>query len=548
MMEIPIHVVGLAPAIAIIMAFVLPLVSLIIKNRRVWEIYAIVGTGIVLILTALTFCKAFFESDKPLVYVFGGWPPHIGIVYEVDKVNALLGLLTATIMFLISVYSVKYLEEHHGIEWYYTLLLGVEAGMLGCFYTGDVFNLFVMLEVTSVAAYGLVAFFRSQREAIEAALKYALVGSVATTIYFIALAFIYGAFGTLNMAFLAYITRAGWTLGPIEPFIRPVPGMTLDAALSAAIIALALSTWAFTVKAALFPNHFWLPDAHPAAPTPISALLSGLVVKVGVYAVLRFTYTLFGLPIGRSGEFTPITFETNLLLLKILLILGTLAAIVASLLMVVQRDIKRLIAYSTILHIGYIFMGMGLYTYLGVAASIFHTINHAIAKALLFLAAGVFIHTLKTRDIDELAGIGVKMPISTFCFLVAVLSLIGIPGFNGFASKWLLYTAIIEAGLVPLVVVIVFTSAMAALAYIKIIYAIWLKPPVRDISKVKEASPLMTIPLVILALACILIGILPSMFMDKVIFPATTSLYDVYSYVEVGVKKFISIIFSPAGG
>jgi len=543
--QIPVHVIGLAPAIAIIMAFALPLVSIIVKNRRVWEAYAVTGSTIVLILASLVFYKAYFETNKPIVYMFGAWPPHIGIVYEIDKVNSLLGLLTASIMFLITIYSIKYLEEHHGVEWYYTLLLGVEAGMLGCFYTGDVFNLFVMLEVTSVAAYGLVAFFRSQKEAIEAALKYALVGSVATTMYFIALAFIYGAFGTLNMAFLSYITRAGWTIPGAQAVAKPLVGVDVNSALSAAIIALALSTWAFTVKAALFPNHFWLPDAHPAAPTPISALLSGLVVKVGVYAVLRFTYTIFGLPIR---GFKPLTYETTQLLLDIILVLGVLSAIVASLLMVVQRDIKRLIAYSTVLHIGYIFMGMGLGTYLGAATSIFHTVNHAIAKALLFLAAGVFIHALKTRDIDELAGVGKKMPISTFCFIVAVLSLIGIPGFNGFASKWLLYSAVIEAGLVPLVIVIVFTSAMAALAYIKIIYAIWLKPPVRDISGLKEASPLMIVPLVLLAIACIVIGIFPYIFMDKVIFPATSSLYDVYSYVESGIRQFLSIVYSLARG
>ncbi len=520
---------ALTPSLPIILAFALPLISLVVKSRRVWESYTITASFIILLLALTNFMRV-YEVGKPLIYKFGGWPPPIGIVYEVDLLGALMGLLVASIMFLIAIYSVKYLEHAHGVEWYYTLLLGVEAGMLGCVYTGDAFNLFVMLEVTSVAAYGLVAFYRSNKEAIEAALKYAIVGSIATTVYFISLAFLYGTYGTLNMADIIAKSKL-----MVSPELALISGIPVANIIIGAAIILALAIWAFTVKAAAFPNHFWLPDAHPAAPTPISAVLSGLVVKVGVYAVIRFSFTIFG-----GAELLSNVISV---LYIVLLILGIFSAFVASMLMVVQTDIKRLIAYSTVMHIGLIFMGIGLGTPLGLAAAIYHTINHAVAKALLFLAAGVFIYTAKTRNIDELAGIGRYMPLSTFTFIIAALALVGIPPLNGFMSKLTLYYALIDAGLAPLVVVIIVTSALALLAYVKIVYSVWLKAPLRDYSDVKEAHPLMLVPLLILALTCIVLGVTAPLLMDKLIMPTVKATLNSDLYVKVALealRKFLS--------
>lgn len=538
-----IHLIGLTPPIIVTFAFALPLLSLVVKNRSIIEGYGVVGSLIAMVLSMLTFYYVYFIKS-PVVYTFGAWPPPIGIVYEVDRFNALLGLIVGMIFFLVAIYSIEYLRDREGIEWYYTLLLGMEAGILGSLYTGDVFNLFVMLEVTSITAYGLVAFYRSRKESIEAALKYALVGSVATTMYFIALALIYGSYGTLNMAQIALKTTSNvdyffYMLGGDRLWAMYTPALTVAGA-----TVLALALWAFSVKAALFPNHFWLLDAHPAAPSPISAILSGLLVKVGVYAIARFTYTLFHA--AQLNMLIDVALRNVVeALLIIFIVLGSLSALVAGFLMVVQTDIKRLIAYSTVMHIGYIVIGLGLATKLGLEAALYHTINHAFAKALLFLAAGAFIRVAGTRSIDELSGIGRAMPLTTISFAIAAFSLAGLPPLNGFVSKYLLYMALMDKGLAPLTLIIVLSSAFALLAYLKIIYGVWLKAPTRSLEGIHDPTWRMSAPLLILASLCVVLGLASPYIIKELITPAVIDLaYNTLDYI----KEAFNVLASVLGG
>ncbi|NJE08803.1 cation:proton antiporter, partial [Thermococcus sp. M39] len=194
------NVVGLTPIIPIVFAFALPLFSILIKgNRKIVQAYVLLGTGLTLISSYRLFQLA-YSSSTPLVYTFGKWVAPIGIVYEVDRLSALIALVTAGLMFLITIYSYRYLEHEEGLEWYYTLYLGLEAGLLGVLLTGDAFNLFVMIEVTSIAAYALVMFYRDRGDSVTAGFKYALIGAIGTTMYFLALGILYGAFGTVNFA------------------------------------------------------------------------------------------------------------------------------------------------------------------------------------------------------------------------------------------------------------------------------------------------------------------------------------------------------------
>ncbi|MEM4906297.1 MAG: proton-conducting transporter membrane subunit, partial [Sulfolobales archaeon] len=240
--------IGLTPPLMIAAAFTLPIFTLFVRRKAFYDMYALVVTTIALVLTAYNYYVILYVVKRPLVYPFGGWPPPVGIVYEVDALSAYFGVFIAAVMLMITIYSVWYLKGVSGYEWYYTLLLGLEAGMIGCVYTGDAFNLFVMLEVLSVSAYGLVVFYRMSHEAVEAGMKYSLIGAVATTVYFIALVFIYGSFGTLNMADIAYKSRSGGEF--------PYSGMVVGNIHLASAIALALSMWAFTFKSAVVPNHF----------------------------------------------------------------------------------------------------------------------------------------------------------------------------------------------------------------------------------------------------------------------------------------------------
>jgi multicomponent Na+:H+ antiporter subunit D len=526
------QVAAIQPFLAIASAFVLPLLSLVVKKRAAWESFALTIVAINFAFSAFLTYNLYTSFTQPLIYAFGAWPPPVGIVYEIDRAGALMGLLITGLVLTATVFSLRYMEHDTGVQYYYTLLLGFEAGMLGCVYTGDIFNLFVMLEVMSVSAYALVAFRYHIPEAVEAAIKYALIGATTTTVYFIAIIFAYGAFGTLNMADLALKLR-GSTL--------PVTGPPLGNALLSSAVFLALTFWAFGLKAAIAPNHFWLPDAHPAAPSPISALLSGIMVKVALFALMRYLFTVFR---GGNSLAAPIVQALDYALIA----LGVSSAIIGSTLMLLQRDIKRLIAYGTILNVGYIAMGMGLGNQSGLTAALFHLVNHAIGKALLFMAAGAIIHTAGARDLDELAGVGKRMPLTSAAFLIGALALAGAPPLNGFMSKLWLFMAYLETGwLAPLVVVIVVTSVLGLMGYMKAFYHVYARQPIKDLSSIREAPRSMVVPLLVLAGLCVLLGLVAPLFVEGVISPAVSSLFDYQGYISAA-QSFAQAILGGGDG
>jgi multicomponent Na+:H+ antiporter subunit D len=448
--ELAFNLLGVFLPVTAIVAFATPLLGKA-RRRAPWAL-AMFAALFVAVTTTVVYA-AVAVGGRPLVYPFGGWPPPIGIMYEVDAFNGLLGLLTGWVILAITAYSKWYEREMDEPVWYYTLLVGLMVGLLGCLYTGDAFNLFVMIEVLSISAYGLVAYHKQRPEAVEAASKYALIGAVATNMYFLALVVIYGNYSTLNMADLALVGRA-YAASPLP-----------------ALLAVSFSLWVFTYKAAVFPNHFWLPDAHPEAPTPVSAALSGLVVNIGVYAVARFLYTIFGynnaLGLYRGA------------VLLALLVLGCASALLGAFMMLVQRDIKRLLAYSTISHIGLALMAgslgfaaTGRALVLALTAMAAHLVSHSISKATLFMASGVFIHEAGSRDLDAMRGLGRVRPLSAIAMTLSFLNLAGFIPFVGFFSKLLMYQAFLDAGLPVLAFVVILVSAVSLLGYMKPIYSI----------------------------------------------------------------------------
>jgi len=508
---------GIAPLLLTIASFALPLLSLIIGDRKwFYHVYALVFSLVALFYAVINFYLVNYVHDgKPLVYPFGGWPGPIGIVYEIDGLGSVLGLLVAFDMLLVVIYSWWYMWKEEGVEWYYTLLLLLETGMLGIVYTGDIFNLFVMIELLAIAAYGLVAFYRSKREAVEAAVKYSVIGATATTMYFLAIVFIYGTYGTVNMADLALKARP-WvcsTSNIVCSFLSTVSGTGYGNTFIATAIAIALALWAFTFKAAVFPNHFWLPDAHPEAPTPVSAALSGLVVKMGAYATIRFMYTLFG-P-GTVLDLHVGAISLRDVILFVLLILGAVSAILGALVMVIQDDIKRLLAYSTIAHLGIIFMGIGVglrnvgesIAALALTGVVLHIINHSFGKTLLFMASGVYIHAANSRNITSMRGLGKLLPLTTLTLIIGLLHLLGVPPLGGFFSKLLIYNALMNSGLVVFAIILVLSTAISILGYMRLIVSLVIPPrPVELMEKAKE-HPLATSVLLVLAVLIVLIGI-----------------------------------------
>ena len=533
------HSIGGLPLFLIIAAFTLPLATFKIKSKVFYHVYATVVTGAALVLSVINL--GLVMNRGTMIYFFGGWPPPLGIVYEVDSVGALFGVLVASIMFLAVLYSIWYMREFDGVEWYYVLMLGLTAGSVGCVYTGDAFNLFVMIEVLSIAAYALVTFFRSKPEALEAAIRYGLVGATATTMYFLALVFLYGSFGTVNMADLALKVRP-WlvTSNPeVVQYFNQLSGSLFGNPVLGAAVAIALSLWAFTFKAALFPNHFWLPDANPEAPTPVSAIFAAVIDSIGIYAVLRFMYTIFG-PNSLLASGTYVNIRGAVM--TILFILGLASALVGALLLAIQKDVKKLLAYSTISHVGFIFMGLAVGTsavsesirLLAIAAVLYHVISNSIGEALLFMTSGVFIMSTGSRNLDVLAGVGRKYPVALIGTIIGILHLFGIPPLAGFFSKYALFMAMLDAGNVIGAVALIAITGISLLGYIRFMYIIWLGRPRKEVELKIRGEPLTAvIPIMLLVIAIVVLGATVQTLLGWLVSVADTS------FSTAGVNKYI---------
>lgn len=472
--------VGLIPFLPAFAAFTVPLMYLSFRKRLLVMYYVFAISLVVLALSAVVAVEA-FTRETPLVFMAGGWPAPIGIVYVVDRPVALLGLVTALVVAMIALYSVSYIVDE-GYPWYSILLLGATSGILGVVYTGDMFNLFVMLEVTGVSAYALVMYYRYRATSIVSGLKYAFIGSLGTTLYLLAMGLTYSVYGTLN--FVDFSLKL------------PVQKNPLQAIAYGVIMVLAL--WAFSIKSGVFPNHFWLPDAHPAAPTPISALLSGLVVNVGVIGLYKFIYIAsWSTPPGTLAS-------VKELVLLVMVVMGTLSALFGALLMNIQRDIKRLIAYSTVMNLGFLFMSVGCGTSHGLMAALYYITTHSLAKATLFLSAGLLIRVAGTRNLEKLAGLGLKYPVVGVALATSTLALAGIPPLPGFLAKLLLYEALFEYN-VTLAMLMVVASAIGLLAYMRLFYVVMLGVPSVEIKGLNARAA--STSLVVLTVITILVGV-----------------------------------------
>lgn len=478
-----------APILAIVVplfaAFLTPVVSIVAKRFGVERArdWFVVGAAILMLLIVASMAPAVWRGEV-LVYKLGGWSPPWGINLAVDGLNLLVALIIASVVSLIAIYSVVYMERDNGLEKYYTLLMLVTAGCMGVTLTGDVFNLFVFFEIMSISSYALVA-FRRNWDSVEAGIKYMIIGSLGTSFILLSITLMYGLVGSLNIADLAGKMA---TIKATQPLPMVVPLM------------LTLFVVGFGIKIAMVPLHAWLPDAYQAAPSAVSALLSGATTTVGVYAMLRVSYMLFGaLAIG-----------------TMFIILGLVTMVVGGLMALVQRDLKRLLAYSSISQMGYILLGVGFGTAMGIQGGLFHLLNNAIYKVLLFMCAGAIIYRVGTSNLDELGGLGKNMPITATLFVVGALAISGVPPFNGFASKWTIYVAGIEAGQPICTAIAVVMSALTLAYFLKAINLMFLGQRPEHLREVKEAPLLMLFPMLMLAAFCVVFGILPGLGIDLV--------------------------------
>ena len=459
------------------------------------------GSIIAVACTVITlfFSIVMFEYPDG-TYWMSGWPPPLGITLAVDAFSKLLLLTVNLVAFLAAVYSVTYMQKYTAQEKFYALFVLMLAGMNGVVITGDLFNLFVFLEIASLASYALVG-FGVEHEELEAGFKYLILGSVASTAILFGIALVYNLTGTVNMADAA----------------RFLSGLQTNRTFT---FAAGMFIFGFALKAGLVPFHAWLPDAHPSAPAPVSAMLSGVLIKaLGIYALVRVVYSVFGAP--------PV-------MLDILLWLGVLSMVVGVFLALGQYDIKRLMAYHSVSQMGYVALGIGLGTPLGIAAGLFHMFNHASFKSLLFLDAGSLEHSTGTRDLRQMGGLMKKMPVTSIGTIVGSLSISGIPPFNGFWSKLLIILAAISAKQYIPAALAVFVSFMTLASFIKVQRFSLFGPLPKIFEKLHETPFTMAFSLVALSIICLLVGIFYPFFIDALFNPAAEAVLD--------QTKFISLI------
>ena len=384
------------------------IITLIAGERDNWAvILSILAVVSLVILSVYCFVSL---NGRTLVYEMGRWQAPIGIILAVDALSAFMLMIVSIIALTAIMFSVQYIRNLSPSWKYYALFMLLTGGMNGVIATGDLFNLFVFVEITLFAAYGLVA-YGNRAEEFEASFKYAIMGSISSTLVLVGIGIIYSATSTLTMAVIAQRL-------PQNPTVMYWSGGLFIAA--------------FGLKAAIMPFHAWLPDAHSSAPAPISAMLSGVLIKaLGVYVLIRLFFNVF----GEMPVFS-----------EVFLVLGTVSMVIGVFLALGQWDVKRLLAYHSISQIGYIIIGVGLGTTLGLLGAVFHLLNHAIFKALLFLNAGSLEMALGTRDLRQMGKVSKALPVTSFTSMVASLSISGIPPFNGFFSKLIIFIAAIQIG------------------------------------------------------------------------------------------------------
>ena len=467
------------PILQVLIPLVLAPVCVVIgRATAAWLIAFLSSVSCLLI--ALSLLSAVSDGSS-LSYHIGGWPPPVGIEYVVDSANAFLLVLVSGVSTLVLLYSRDHLkfeidEDSHTL--FYTCYLLCMTGLLGVLITGDVFNVFVFLEISSLSTYVLVAQgAKKDRRALKAAFNYLIMGTVGATFFVIGVGFLYMATGSLNM------------LDIYERISDLESSKTLRAAYAFIVIGMGL-------KLAMFPMHLWMPGAYTYAPSVVTTFLSATATKVSLYVFIRFTFSVF------HFEFNFIAHIFNYLILP----LAIIAMFAMSFVAIFQKDIKRMLAYSSIAQIGYMLLGVSLLSEQGLTATFVNLFNHGITKATLFMSLGVLTLHSGTSFLSGLQGVGKKMPWLSASFLIGGLSLIGVPGTAGFVSKWMLVQATIAAGL-PVLAALIIMSSLLAIVYVwKVIEHLYFMDPNSDLLIAKVSFRIL-IPLWLLSAGCIYWGL-----------------------------------------
>ena len=462
------------------------LLGAILGSRRelAWGFALAVSWATLALVVRLLLAVISSESGT-VVYNMGSWPGPWGIELRVDHLNAFVLLVVAGVGAVATLYARHSVSDEvpgDRLHLFYCMWLLAIAGLLGITITGDAFNVYVLLEISSLTSYALIAMGKGRdRRALLASLKYLILGTIGASFILLGIGYLLMLTGTLNMA-------------DMHASLVAMPDLAENRTV---LVAFAFLLVGLSLKMALFPMHMWLPGAYTHAPSAVSALLASTATKVGVYMAFRFMYTIF----GRHYSIEVLPGHT------VLLFCAALAVLVPNLTAIRQTNVKRLLAFSSVGQIGYMVMGFALANEAGMTGSIVHLFNHAAMKGGMFLAVGAVVYRVGRAHVGDFTGLGKVMPWTMGAFSLGGLGLVGFPLTAGFVSKWYLVKGCIEEGLWPLVVVVLFGSLLAVIYTWKLLERIWFTERPEGAPEVREVPPTMLVSTWALILTSIYFGV-----------------------------------------
>ena len=515
------HAPALTIAIPLLGAFLTPLISRVSEKGR--NIFAILIVGITALFVFLLASDVLVNG--PITYVFGSTAEMveqstvIRILFEIDALSIFMAIIGIVLSFVAVLYSYAFMERNTGLDKYYTLLLLMTTGMLGMMLTGDMFNFFVFLEITSISSAALVAFWTNKAKAVEAGFKYIVISTIGALFVLFAIALLYGQYDALNMAKIAQsIGMSGFTF--------------LDK------IALVILIAALAMKGGLAPMHMWLPDAYGRAPASISLLLIG-ATQASLYGLFRIVFTVYGDVISLP----------SISIGWVLVLLGLVTMLIGVIMAIIQTDFKRLIAYGAVAELGYMALAVGTgltivansdpmitlesapFAMKAITGGLFHVINDALDVGLLFLVAGAVYYATKETSLNRLGGLARNMKYTTVFFIIGLLAVSGLPPFNGFASKLLIYESTYQLN--PILSIVAILASILLLAiFVKVLHSVFLGPALPQYDHVREVPKSMLLAMAVIAGIIIVFGLFPQVIVTNLIEPAANALVNNGSYLQ----------------
>ncbi len=510
-----IHLPALALAIPLLGAFASPVAGLGGRaTRNAWMMFISVLTTAVCIML---WQKVI--AGGTAVYVMGAeawnitlpsglsWP--VRIILEVDAFSAFMAVVGSIAALAGAFFSLRFMDRFTGLEKFSALYFLLVTGMLGMQLTGDLFNFFVFLEIASVASFGLIAFWRDRPEAVEASFKYMVISTISAMFILIAVGFFYGRYNAVNIGAVARMLQMGY----------------------AEKIALVFLVVSLAMKCGAVPMHMWTPDAYAEAPAGVTCLLVA-VSQASLYGLFRVCFSLYGASLGSTV--VPWT----------IIVMGVLSMFIGVTMAVIQKEIKRLMAYHSVSQIGYILMALGVgllalrdpqamadYGFTAMKGGIFHIINYTMYKGLLFLTAGAVFYSAGSRNLNELGGLARVMPQTTFMFVIAAAAIAGLPPFNGFVSKLLIYQS--TFAVYPLLAVAALVTSVLTLAsFVKVFQTAFLGPAKKTYENVTEVPASMLLGMSLLTIVIIALTLFPGWTLSHLVEPAAKALVDQAGYIS----------------